>query len=69
VATALWLTDHDGDGGEAELRTLADTGYATTCFELLKFILRDADGRLAAGDPGRTELLERLRGVWSEINH
>ncbi len=68
VATALWLTDHDGDGGEAELRTLADTGYATTCFELLKFVLRDADGRLAAGDPGRTELLERLRRVWSEIN-
>ncbi|HEX8276857.1 MAG TPA: patatin-like phospholipase family protein [Longimicrobiaceae bacterium] len=68
VPTALWLTDTGGDGGEAELRTLADAGYATVCFELLKVVLRDADGRLAAGDPARAALLERLRQLWGEIN-
>jgi predicted acylesterase/phospholipase RssA len=68
VPTALWLTDDHGDSGEAELKTLADTGHATACFALLKYVLRDADGRLAAGDPGRTELLERLRRVWDGIN-
>jgi predicted acylesterase/phospholipase RssA len=68
VPTALWLTDHDGDGGEAELKTLTGIGEATACFELLKHVLRDADGRLAAGDAGRTALLERLRRVWGEIN-
>ncbi len=61
VQTALWLTD------DAELDTLTDAGEATACFELLKYVLRDADGRLAAGDAGRTELLERLREAWAEI--
>jgi predicted acylesterase/phospholipase RssA len=61
VPTALWLTDG------AELDTLADTGEATACFELLKYVLRDADGRLAAGDPDRAALLERLRREWAEI--
>ncbi len=68
VPTALWLTDHDGDGGEAELKTLTDIGEATACFELLKHVLRDADGRLAAGDPARAGLLERLRRLWDELN-
>ncbi|HEV2149660.1 MAG TPA: patatin-like phospholipase family protein [Longimicrobiaceae bacterium] len=61
VPTALWLTD------DAELDTLADAGEATACFTLLKFVLRDADGRLAAGDAARADLLERLRREWAEI--
>ncbi|HEX2187971.1 MAG TPA: patatin-like phospholipase family protein [Longimicrobiaceae bacterium] len=61
VPTALWLTD------DAELDLLAAAGEATACSELLKFVLRDADGRLAAGHAGREDLLERLRRVWEEI--
>lgn len=61
VPTALWLTD------DAELDTLAGAGEATACFELLKFVLRDADGRLAAGDEAREALLERLKLAWREI--
>lgn len=61
VATALWLTD------DAELTLLADTGEATACFALIRWILEDADGRLAAGDRERAALLERLKRVWKEI--
>ncbi|HEX2093529.1 MAG TPA: hypothetical protein VHG28_14075, partial [Longimicrobiaceae bacterium] len=61
VPTALWLTD------DGELDTLADAGTATACFALLRFVLHDRDGRLAAGDPGRAELLERLTREWREI--
>lgn len=61
VPTALWLTD------DAELDTLAGAGEATACFELLKFVLRDADGRLEAGDGERRELLARLQREWVEI--
>lgn len=61
VPTALWLTD------DAELDTLSAAGEATACFALLKFVLRDADGRPGAGDAGRSELLERLRREWAEM--
>lgn len=61
VPTTLWLTD------AAELDTLAHAGEASACFELLKFVLRDADGQLGEGDEARRALLERLRFRWDEI--
>lgn len=63
VPTALWLTD------DAELDTLTAAGEASACFALLDYVLRDADGKLAAGGAGRAALLERLKAEWREIRH